>query len=326
MAGTTQKKVTVWYFGNPDFAVEPLRFLACWDLVQVTGVVTSPPRRKGRGRSLSPTPVGLFARKENLPTWEVEKIADLKPFTTSPPDLIVLCAFGKILPPWLLSVPRLLPMNIHPSLLPRHRGPDPIRFTILKGDSFTGVTLIRMTPQCDEGPILLSRSIPVDPRETYGTLLEKLKPLMVEILRDGIVGILSGTIRETPQDGKEASYTKKFSSEPWLSFDLPAEVLDRWVRAFSPEPGVWSGISGKPIKVLFTEYRKVNSSYPPGTTVGEENGLLWVQCKEGQLGIKVVHPPGKKRIFMKEYLLGHRIPPGTVWDPPPPHRPVTTLL
>src|SRR6202050_4447717 len=207
---------------------------------RVVGVGTRPDRPRGRGLGTEPSEVGAVAERHNIPTLKPSKIRtpeflmELKAFD---PDLIVVAAYGRILPNSILDVPRIAPMNVHASLLPRHRGAAPVEGAILAGDAETGVTIMRIVEQMDAGPMYFQRKIPIEPTDTQGTLKEKLAIVGADAMLEAIALAARGALGETPQDEALATYTsqveKKDSGIDWA---LSAVQIDRVTRAYDPWP------------------------------------------------------------------------------------------
>ncbi|MBC7189139.1 methionyl-tRNA formyltransferase, partial [Candidatus Aerophobetes bacterium] len=210
---------------------------------EVLAVVTQPDKPAGRGKRILPPPVKLLAEKKNIPVYQpqdiressfTEEIARLKP------HLIVVVAFGKILPPQIFNIPRIFSINLHPSLLPRLRGPAPIPWAIIRGEPFTGVTVQRITERVDEGEIILQEKIRIEPEDTCGTLTEKLSLLGAEVLLRAIQLIKEGKASLTPQDG-EVSYAPRIRKEEGkINWEKPAREIHNLVRALNPYPGAFT--------------------------------------------------------------------------------------
>lgn len=234
------------FMGSPDFAVPTLRALAAQ--YAVVGVVTQPDRPAGRGMTLTPPPVKLVAEELRIPLIQPQKlrqpeaVQQLKDWN---PDLIVVSAFGQILRPEVLDLPRQGCINVHASLLPRWRGAAPIQAAILAGDAQAGVTIMKMDPGLDTGPMLSQRAIPIDAEDTGGSLLQKLSHLGGELLLETLPGYISGEIQPQPQPETGSTYAPMLKKEDGLlDFTRPAAELERKIRAFQPWPGTtvaWDG-------------------------------------------------------------------------------------
>jgi methionyl-tRNA formyltransferase len=301
------------FMGSPDFALPTLRLLAAH--YPLAGVVTQPDKPAGRGRVLTPPPVKLLAQELGLPVIqpmrlrEPEALAQLQAWQ---PDLIVVAAFGQILRPAVLDLPRFGCLNVHASLLPRWRGAAPIQAAILHGDAETGVTILRMDPGVDTGLVLSQRAIPISPDDTAGTLSGKLAALGAKLLIDTLPGYLNGTILPQPQDQAQPTYAPMLKKEDGqLDFTQPAEALARRVRAFNPWPGTFTLWDGQILKVhrahaVGAGECKEHASEPaptPGARLVYQ-GLPAIATADGLLVLDEVQPAGKKLMPSKVFFQG----------------------
>lgn len=297
------------FMGSPDFAVPALRALARAGY-PLAGVVTQPDRPAGRGNALTPPPVKGVALELGLEVLQPEKLHTpeaMQQLQAWKPDLIVVAAFGQILRREVLTLPRYGCVNIHASLLPRHRGAAPIQAALLAGDEETGVTIMLMDEGIDTGPILARRAVPIARDETGGSLFEKLSVLGAELLLETLPGYLSGDIRPQPQPTEGATYARMLKKEDGrLDFNRPAIALERQIRAFQPWPGAFLEWQGAPLKV-----HRASILYQPGISgqAGQRvvvNGLPAVVTTDGILLLEEVQPPGKGRMSGKAFLAGGR--------------------
>jgi len=291
--------------GSPDFAVPALRALVA--AYPVLGVVTQPDRPSGRGMTLSPPPVKVAAQELGIPVIQPEKLRApeaLQQLQAWAPDLIVVAAFGQILRPNVLELPRFGCINIHASLLPRHRGSAPIQAAILAGDTQTGITIMKMDAGVDTGPMLRQRAIPILPQDTGGSLFEKLSALGGELLLETLPGYLSGEITPQPQPETGVTYIGMLKKEDGLlDFTLPAVELERKIRAFSPWPGTYLVWNGAPLKIHAAHVQP--GSLPPGQRLVLD-GLPAVGTSQGLLVFDDLQPAGKKSMPGKAFLSGGR--------------------
>jgi methionyl-tRNA formyltransferase len=294
------------FMGSPDFAVPSLEALV--KEYHLVGVVTQPDRPAGRGRNLVPPAVRDAALRLGLPIMQPEKLRlseAMLQLQAWAPDLIVVAAFGQILRPDVLDLPRYGCINVHGSLLPRGRGAAPIQASILAGDQETGITIMKMDPGVDTGPILSQRILPIAPDETSGTLFTKMAPLGAELLLETLPRYLSGELVPQPQPGLGATYAPMLKKEDGLlDFAQSAIALERRVRAMSPWPGAFFEWQGTPLKVLCS---RVGRGRSPG--VGSrlvEQGCPAVGTCEGILLLEEVKPAGKKSMPGKAFLSGVR--------------------
>jgi methionyl-tRNA formyltransferase len=293
------------FMGSPDFAVPALRALAA--SYRVVGVVTQPDRPAGRGRTLVAPPVKEVARALGVPVIQPAKLRlpeAMEQLRAWAPDLIVVAAFGQILRAEVLDLPRLGCVNIHGSLLPRWRGAAPIQAAILAGDLETGITIMKMDPGVDTGPILAQRSLPIAPDDTAGSLFGKMAGLGSELLCETLPGIINGDIRPQPQDDRGATYAPMLRKEDGLlDFAQPAEALAQRVRAFNPWPGTWMDWQGAPLKIHHAHPHE-GESEPGGRGVIDE--LPAVGTSQGWIVFDELQPAGKRPMPGRAFLSGAR--------------------
>ena len=292
--------------GSPDFAVPSLEALT--RAYRIVGVVTQPDRPAGRGGTLKPPAVKEAAIRLSIPVIQPEKLR--APFAMDQlrawsPDLVVVAAFGQILRPDVLDLPEFGCINIHGSLLPRWRGAAPIQACILAGDQETGITIMKMDPGIDTGPMLSQRSIPIDPHDTAGKLFEKLAPLGAELLLETLPGYLSGEHKPHPQPANGITYAAMLKKEDgMLNFSQSALALERRVRAMNPWPGTWFEWNGAPLKVLRASVSGVKS--PEAGCRLTVDGCPAIGTGEGILILEEVQPAGKKSMPGMAFLSGAR--------------------
>ncbi|KAF0107586.1 MAG: methionyl-tRNA formyltransferase [Anaerolineaceae bacterium] len=292
--------------GSPDFAVPSLDALAA--RYPVAGAVTQPDRPAGRGGTVRLPAVKQAALRLGIPVIQPEKLrqpeamAQLRAWA---PDLIVVAAFGQILRLEVLGLPRFGCVNVHASLLPRGRGAAPIQAAILAGDAETGITIMKMDPGVDTGPILSQRAIPIAPDDTGGSLFEKMSALGAELLLETLPRYLNGELVPQPQPADGATYAPMLKKEDGLlDFSQPAIALERRVRAFSPWPGTSFNWNGAPLKVLRASVSEAKS--PGAGTRLTVQGRPAVGTGEGILVLEEVQPAGKKTMPGKAFLSGAR--------------------
>lgn len=292
--------------GSPDFAVPVLDALA--RRYSLVGVVTQPDRPAGRGRTMVQPAVKEAALRLGIPVMQPEKVSVPEAMTQLQawtPDLIVVAAFGQILRPAVLNLPRYGCINIHGSLLPRGRGAAPIQAAILAGDKETGITIMKMDPGVDTGPILSQRALPIAHDDTSAMLFEKLAHLGAELLLDTLPHYLNGELVPCPQPKEGATYAPMLKKEDGLlDFTRPAIELERRVRAFYPWPGTWFDWNGAPLKILHARLGGVEN---PGT--GRRlivEGHPAMRTSEGILILEEVQPAGKKAMPGRAFLAGAR--------------------
>jgi len=317
------------YLGTPALAAHILQRLiesAGRDFI-VAGVVTRPDQPRKRGLKLEPSEVGAVAARAGLPTLKPVRIRTAEFLTemkSLAPDLLAVAAYGRILPNAVLEVPRLMPINVHASLLPRHRGAAPIEGAILAGDGESGVTIMRVIEQMDAGPILLQRAITLAADETQGTLKEKLAELGAQALIEAIAQIRRGTIVETPQDESRATHTAPIEKEQAvINWNGAAVGIERIVRAFDPWPVARTTIGGEDLLIwrarVIDEHTAVDpiaATQTPGAmqTPGSITALRpepVVKCGAGALALVEVQAAGRRRMAGADYMRGQRAAVGT---------------
>jgi methionyl-tRNA formyltransferase len=301
------RKPKIVFMGSPEFALPGLQKLA--EEYPVVGVVTQPDRPAGRGRTLKPPPVKELAMQLGLPVIQPERLrepAAMEQLQSWQPDIIVVAAFGQILRPSVLNLPSYGCINIHGSLLPRWRGAAPIQAAILTGDEQTGITIMKMDPGIDTGPMLSQRAIPITDEDTAATLSQKLAHLGAELLLETLPGYLERSIHPVPQDESAATYASMLSKEDGrLDLRQPARALARKVRAYNPWPGAFIRWEGQVVKI----HRALTAASQPGTTPGQTIVLQRqpaLVAGEGILILQQVQPPGKKPMLGEVFLNGAR--------------------
>ena len=292
--------------GSPAFAVPVLEALA--KEYSIAGVVTQPDRPAGRGGTFNAPAVKTTAVKLGIPVIQPEKIRSFESISQIQawsPDLIIVAAFGQILRPTVLDLPTHGCLNIHASLLPRWRGAAPIQAAILAGDRETGITIMKMDPGVDTGPILSQRSMPIAPDETSGSLFEKLAPLGARLLIETLPGYLSTDLTLRLQTEEGATYAPLLKKEDGrLDFTRLAIDLERRVRAMNPWPGAYFTWNGTPLKVL-RAHTSENTNPGAGLRVIVE-GSPAVGTGDGVLILDEVKPAGKKSMPGRAFLAGAR--------------------
>jgi methionyl-tRNA formyltransferase len=294
------------FMGSPEFAIPALRLLAAeYPLV---GVVTQPDRPAGRGREPKSPPVKLLAEQLRLPVIQPERLkapeamAQLQAWQ---PDLIVVAAFGQILRQAVLDLPRLGCINIHGSLLPRWRGAAPVQVAILNGDREAGVTIMRMDPGVDTGPMLSQASLPILPNDTAGSLGKRMADLGAELLLETLPAYLDGRCVPQAQDDSQATYAPMIKKEQGeLDFSQPAESLARRVRAYNPWPGASMLWQGQAMKIHAACVAPATGHKPGRRLI--HNGLPAVETADGLLLLETIQPAGKKPMPGQDFLRGAR--------------------
>ena len=306
----------VVFSGTPEFSVPCLEVLVDSPDISVVGVYTQPDRRSGRGKALTPSAVKLCALKHELPVFQPENFAnihDQKVLENLAPDLILVVAYGLILPKAVLDLPPLGCLNIHASLLPRWRGAAPIQRCIEAGDTQTGVTLMQIEPRLDSGPMLAEKKIPVSEEDTGGSLHDKLSLLGASLLKENLSAIRAGSLQPRLQDESRVCYAPKLSrADSMIDWHLSADVLERKVRALNPWPVASTSLAGSVLRILQSSVIQSNKGTQPGEIVSASKEGILVQTGEGILKLEVVQKPGGKLLLAADFLNGMPLEPGTV--------------
>jgi methionyl-tRNA formyltransferase len=307
------------YYGTPDLAVPPLRRLVRDGRAPLL-VVTRPDKPKGRGLASTASPVKEAAIELGLPVATparagapeaIEQIRALQP------DLLIVAAYGQIFPPALLSVGRLGALNVHYSLLPRHRGAAPVQAALLAGDATTGVTTMWMTEGLDEGPVFLSRATPIAPGEDAGMLGARLASLGADCLAESLDRIETGTMLREEQDAARATVAGKIrAADARLDPGDPPEAIARRVRALAPSPGAYFVLEGAEgagdrLLVLAADVGSVTPSQAPGMVLAVDHARgMEIALERGSLWLSRVKPAGRKEMTGAAYANGKRLKPG----------------
>ncbi|MGD0673290.1 MAG: methionyl-tRNA formyltransferase [Candidatus Binatus sp.] len=304
------------FMGTPALAARILERLAAASGAnfRVAGVVTRPDQPRGRGLGTEPSAVGALAAKYQIPTLKPAKIrtpeflSELKAFA---PDLLVVAAYGRILPASILDAARIAPMNVHASLLPRHRGAAPIEGAILAGDAETGVTIMRIVERMDAGPMYLQRSISIESSDTQGTLKEKLAELGADAMLEAIDLAARGALVETAQDETIATYTAPVEKkDAVIDWTASAVQIERMTRAYDPWPVARTRLGGDEVLIWRAAVSHEDGSIEsPGTIVSVKPGPV-VQCGTGRLTLLEVQGAGRKRISAADFIRGKRVEAG----------------
>jgi methionyl-tRNA formyltransferase len=279
----------------------------------VVAVVTRPDKPAGRGKQVAPPPVKTLATELGVailqpPTLKapgvIEELAALAP------DVFVVVAYGRILPPAALAVPRLGPWNVHGSLLPRYRGAAPIQWSIIRGETETGVCLMQMEAGLDTGPVAACLRTPIGPEDTAGTLSERLAALGALVLTENLPLLAEGRLTLSPQDHAAHTLAPPLKKEDGhLDFTAPAAAVSARARGVDPWPGPTATLDGEPIKLFSPRVREGTGA--PGVVLGASADGLLVACGQGAVAFGELHLPGRKRLPAGAVLAGRPIPPGT---------------
>lgn len=298
------------FFGTPELAVPFLTYLKA-NKINIVGVITQPDKPKGRRKQLKPSPVSVVANKFSLPLFKFnslktkEAAAELSGLK---PDLFIVVAYGQIIPKAILALPALESLNVHPSLLPKYRGPSPIPAPILNGDTETGITIIKLDAGMDTGPILQSLTIPLDRNETSLLLTAKIMDQGPTFLLRVIKGYLDGSIVPRQQNADDATYTEMIAKEDGLiNWSESGSIIERKIRAYQPWPVAYTYWNGKKLDILEAETSSLMTTLMPGSLTLRDGqvGIVTGSGLEGNILIlKKVRLESKKEMPIEAFLRG----------------------
>jgi methionyl-tRNA formyltransferase len=301
------------FMGTPEFALPSLA--ATHAVCELIAVVAQPDRKQGRGQRSAPPPTASWAAAHGVKLLQPEKIRPpevLAALTALEPEIIVVVAYGKILPRSILDLPRLGCVNVHASLLPSYRGAAPIQWAVARGESETGITLMQMEEGLDSGPILLQRSCGILPEDTGESLSARLALLGAELLAEGLPRLERGELQPIRQDDAKATLAPMLKREDArIDWRLPAKELHDRVRAFQPWPGASCTLpDGAGLKISATALAE--GAAPPGTILKADREGLTIAAGVGALRLLAVQPEGRRHMPAADFLAGHPLPVGTV--------------
>ena len=299
------------FMGTPDFAAASLKKLID-EKYEIAGVFTQPDKPKGRGMEMSFSPVKQLALENDLPVFQPEKMRDgtaLGIVRKLDPDILVVVAYGRILPDDILAVPKFGAVNVHGSLLPRYRGAAPIQWAVLNGDKTTGVTTMYLAHDMDAGDVIYTEETEIGEFETAGELFDRLMDMGAELLIKTLRDIEAGAAPRTPQDPAEASYVKMLDKSicPIDWNKTPREIV-KHIYGLQPWPVATMELEGKTFRVFGAAYTERRTDKAPGSIVRADEEGIAMACADGQcLLITELQAPGKKRMKASDFLRGHKI-------------------
>ena len=309
---TPNKDTKIIFWGTPEFALPILEalFENGYNLV---AVITNSDKPVGRKNIITPPPIKIWAQKHKIPVFQPENLKTKNPALKIPEaDIYIVAAYGKIIPVDIINSPKFGSLNIHPSLLPRWRGPSPIQYTILNGDEETGVTIIKMDEKMDHGPIVIKSKVKNQKSKIdYKKLHDELAKLGAELLIETLPKWLAGEIKPISQNEAEATYSKILKKEDGrIDWFQPAETIEKMVRAFAPWPGAWTtwAKDNKIYRLRVEEaevFQSTEKEMPSGMVWQKEDDSLCVKTSEHNLSIKKLTLEGKKTMEVKEFLRGY---------------------
>jgi len=298
----------ILFMGTPEFAIPAFNALLKANY-KVVAVITAPDAPIGRKQIITSPPIKIEAKKNNIPVLQPEKIKDIQwiqKIKKLNPDLIIVCAFGQIIPKEILDIPKFGAINIHPSLLPKYRGASPIQYTILNNEKETGITIILMDEQMDHGPIITNSKLKIkNEKITYKELTKELSELAAKLLIKTLPKWINKKIKPQEQNHNEATFTKIIKKEDGkIDWNNPAEKIDAQIRALNPWPGTYSIFNGKSIKILEAETIKTDEKLPTGKVFKINNDIV-IKCGVNALKIKTIQIESKKPIDIKSFINGY---------------------
>lgn len=301
--------------GTPEFSVPALERLY-QDRHDILLVVTQPDRPSGRGLQVAETAVKRAAQRLNLQVSQPESIRSSEFYDHLQelnPDIVVVTAFGQILPGTILNIPRFGCINIHASLLPKYRGPAPIQWALINAEKQTGVTTMQMDEGLDTGDILLTRETDISADDTAASLYDRLAHLGAELISETLRGLATGQVKPVPQDHCQATYAPLLrKSDGLIDWSRSAHLLDAFIRGMSPWPGAFSFFSGKRLKIFKARPIRTDLKEVPGTVIPGFPGELRVMTGDGALSILEIQGASGKRLPIADFLRGNPMPPGTL--------------
>ncbi len=309
--------MNVIFMGTPDFAVPTLNSLLEHDDTMLA-VVTQPDRPKGRGKRVIPPPVKVVAQKHGIPALQPKRVRQeesLQQIRDLAPDVIVVAAYGQILPKALLEIPPLGCINVHGSLLPKYRGAAPVNWAIIRGEEETGITTMYMDEGMDTGDMLLKRTVPIGAGDTAGSLHDKLSVIGAELLIETLRELEAGTLKRIPQNDAEATYAPMLRKEDGrIDWQESAVNIDRKVRGFFPWPGAYTYFQGNMVKLLrvaVEDNPEASGDASAGTVVDlEKNAGPLIATGKGGLRIVEIQPQNKKPMRCSDFCRGYHVTVG----------------
>ena len=307
------------FMGTPDFSVGTLEEMIRAGH-QVAGVFTQPDKPKGRGKSLQMTPVKEAALAHGIPVYQPVKIREpenMEILKELAPEVIVVVAFGQIIPRAILELPKYGCINVHASLLPKYRGAAPIQWAVIDGEETSGVTIMQMDEGLDTGDMLLKGEIALDPQETGGSLFDRLSALGARLLVEALAQIEAGTIarEKQPQESPTAYAAQITKAQGEIRWEDPAVKIERLIRGLNPWPSAYTRLGGKTLKLwkaqALPQEENSDKEAAPGTVVARDRESITVQTGQGLLKLLEVQLEGKKRMDTASFLRGYSLEEGT---------------
>ena len=302
------------FMGTPDFSVPALEALVEGGH-EVVAAITQPDKPKGRGKAVLMTPVKEKAMELGIPVYQPVKVREpefVEKLRQMEPDAIVVVAFGQILPKSILEIPRYGCVNIHASLLPKYRGAAPIQWAVIDGERESGVTTMFMNEGLDTGDMLEKEAVTLDPKETGGSLHDKLSAIGGRLILSTLKGLEDGTLKGTPQTDEGTCYAKMLKkSRGDIDWTMDAAAIERLIRGLNPWPSAYTCLHGKTLKIWDGDVLEREYGVEPGTVAEVAKDRLVVQTGQGSLAIRSLQLEGKKRMDAGDFLRGYAVEAGT---------------
>ena len=298
------------FMGTPQFAVPTLNALLSSHHT-VAAVFTQPDKASGRGEKVSAPPVKRLALEHDVAVYQPEKLKAaewLDVFAKAKTDAYVVVAYGKILPQWLLDLPRLGAYNVHASLLPKYRGAAPIHWAIANGETRTGITTMKLDAGMDTGDMLLQREISIEAEDTCSSIHDRLAEIGAEMMLKTLEDLEKGAAKAIPQDPTLATYAPMLKkSDGLLDWSQSAVSIHNRIRAFNPWPGTYTHLQGQMLRIWKSQPADVSSELPPGTLLHDSSGAAMVACGKGFLQLAEVQMENRRRTTATDFLHGIRL-------------------
>ncbi len=296
------------FMGTPQFALPSLEaILAAGE--EVAAVVTQPDRPRGRGQIVTPSPVKELALAWNLPVLQPQRLKDpelIRHLQGLEPELMIVVAYGRILPPEILALPSVGSLNVHASLLPRYRGSAPINWALIRGEQETGVTIQWLRDEVDSGPVFLQERVPITPEDNAGTLYARLAERGAALLVQSLEMLRRGEAVQLPQDPAEVTLAPPLAREMRrIHWDVPSREAAGWIRGLDPRPGAYALLTGRVLKLFGARIKKSEGSLAaPGTVLKLTPLGLEIACGQGSITVQALQLAGHKRLESAEFLRG----------------------
>jgi len=313
----TGDPLSVVFMGTPDFAIPPLRALIDHNRFNLLAVVTQPDRPKGRGKKLAISPVKKLALDNSITVYQPEKVREpetVDAIKSLKPDYLVVVAYGQILPLPILEIPKLAPVNLHASLLPKYRGAAPIHRAILEGETITGVCAMLMEEGLDTGAVLACRKTEIKSDDTVGKVHDRLAAIGAVLMVETLIDFKEGAITPEKQDAARATYAKKLAkSEFKIVWEQTSDEVSRRIRGLSPFPGAATTFKNEIVKPLFAKAISGDSGDAPGVIQSITKKGVTVSCGRGSVLVTEIKPGGKRAMEAHAFTLGRDAQVGDIF-------------